>query len=304
MNWLRRNLALKIISLVLAYVAWVYVVSRSPGVRFVNAPVEVDAPEGVAIVDYDPREVRVRLEGDAPLINRLSEQNVYVRARIEGSLRPGRHRVTILERDVLGLPPGVARELLTPAINVSVQRRVSRKVPVRVRIAGFAPEGYRVLSSTADPASVEISGPEDALRAIDQVWTEPVDPRRSQRSFTERAEIVRPDPLATIRPDIVTVTVSIDEVAAPLELQLPVSSLLPGFEADPPRVRVVVEGPPSLLTRVGERITAFVGGDAGTRGGTVPVRLDFSGISADDQARLRVTVVDPARVRLRRPAGN
>ncbi len=300
MNLLRRNVGLKVVSLVLAYVAWAYVVSRSPGVRFVNAPVEISAPDGLAVVDYEPREVRVRLEGDAPLIRRLSEQSVYVRIQLEGTLRAGRQRVAVLDRNVLGAPQGTSKEVLTPAITVTLQRRVTRNVPVRVRLTGTPPSGYRVTEARPDPALVEVSGPEDALRAVDQIVTEPLDPRAHSQSVTMRSPLVKPDPLATVRPDSVAVRLEIDEVPAPLELLLPVLSRADGFEADPARVRVVIEGPPSLLPRVGENVTAFVATDAGVRAGTAAVRLDYGSLPEDVQARIRVVLLDPGRVHLKR----
>jgi YbbR domain-containing protein len=297
---IRRNLGLKIVSLVLAYVAWAYVVSRSPGVRFVNAPVEITAPEGLAVVDYEPREVRVKLEGDAPVIKRISEQSVYVRVQLEGTLRAGSQRVAVLERNVQGAPPGTTKEVLTPLLNVTLQRRVTRNVPVRVRVSGLPPSGYRVTEARAEPPLVEISGPEDALRAVDQIWTEPIDPRKHQRPFTVRASLVKPDPLASVRPNDVEVNLLVDEVPAPLELLLPVLSRVEGAETDPPRVRVVIEGPPSVLTQVGENLTAFVTGDSGVRSGTVPVRLDYGSLPDSVQSRIRIVLLDPGRVHLRR----
>ncbi len=302
---LRRNLGLKIFSLVLAYLTWAVVVGRSPAVRFITAPVEVEAPAGMLVAEYQPREVRVRLEGDAPQLNRLLEQNVYARVRVDPtSARPGPQRVTVLDRDLQGIPSGVAREVVTPLVTATLERKATRPVNVRARFTGDPPKGYRIVRTEIDPPTVEASGPEAALRQVDAVVTEPIDPTAETRPFTRATDLLRPDPLVSLEPEVVRVTAVIEEIPVPAEFELPIVSNDPVFEPEPARVRVRLEGPPSLIDRLRSRLTA-VGDAAATegRGGTAAVRLDMGDLNADELARVRIVVVDPQRVRLRRVDG-
>jgi hypothetical protein len=297
---IRSNVRLKLFSLVLAYIAWAYVVSRSPGVRFINAPVEFQPPEGIVVADYNPREVRVRLQGDAPVLSKLSEQNVYARVQLEPGLRTNRpQRVAVQEREILGVPQGVGKEIITPALTVVLERKATKTVPVRVRLSGAPPAGWRVGEAVSDPPAVEVSGPEGSTRGVEQIWTEPVDVKNRKRGFTVPADLIRPDALVTLKPETVRLNLVIDEIARPLTLQVPVRPSDEAFTADPSVVKAVLEGPPSLLDRVRGNIVAVADTAAApARGGGVTVRLEFPDLSLGEASRLRVVLLDPSHVRL------
>ena len=299
----RRNLGLKAVSLVLAYATWAFVVGRSPGVRFINAPLEFATPDNLVVTDYSPREVRVRLQGESPLLDRLSEQNVYARVQLEPTMRTGRaQKIGVQEREILGVPNGISKEIITPSLTVAVERRVTKNVAVRVRTIGSPPQGFRVVQAATEPQTVEISGPEGAVHAVEQVWTEAIDTKNHKRAFTGTIDLVRPDPLVTLKPDNVRVNVFVDEVSRPIEILAPVRSSDAQFVPDPANVRVVLEGPPTLVQRARAAVTAIA--DASglpPRGGQVPLQIAFSGFAPDEAARIRIVLTDPARVRLRRP---
>jgi YbbR domain-containing protein len=303
-RFLRRNLGLKVFSLVLAYLTWAVVVGRSPGVRFITAPVEVEAPDGMLVADYQPREVRVRLEGDAPLLNRLLAQNVYARVRMDPAARAGTQRVTVLDRDLQGVPSGIAREVVTPLVTATLERKLLRTVNVRARFKGEPPKGYRISRALVEPATTEASGPDAALRQVEIVITEPIDVTTRTAPFTTAADLVRPDPLISLKPDIVRVTAMLEEIPVAVEFERPIVSNDPAFEPEPERVRIRLEGPPSLIERLRDRLTAVADAAAAAgRGNVAPVRLDMGDLNADEAARVRVVSVDPARVRLRRVDG-
>lgn len=300
-RFLRRNLGLKIFSLVLAYLTWAVVVGRSPGLRFINAPIELEPPDGMFVIGYQPREVRVRLEGDAPQLTRLAEQNVYARVRLDARSRVGSQRISVQERDLQGIPSGIAREIVDPLITATLERRATRMVEVRPRFTGEPARGYRIVRTEIDPPVVEVSGPEPALRSIEAVLTEPLDPTARNAPFAVRADLVRPDPLVTLKPNQVRATVIIEEIPVVLDLELPIVANDPGFAPETARVRVRLEGPPSLLKRLRERVSALA--DIGAlegRTATAPVRLDMGDLTAGEQGQVRIVGMEPQKVRVRR----
>ncbi len=301
-GFFRENLGLKLVSLVLAFGGWVYVVGRSPVVRFISAPVEFIAPDGLAVTDYQPREVRVRVQGDAPQLARLSEQNVYARVQLESGMRIGRAtKIGVQERDVLGVPPGVVREVVSPPLMVTVERRLVRTVPVRVKMEGRAPDGFTVTRAWSEPASVELSGPEDAIRGVDQIWTEAVNVRSHQRPFTATSELVRVDPLVVLRPETVRVNVIVDEVAKQQDVTVPLAAAPAGTTFEPGKVRVRLEGPPSVLQKLKDGVVATPDlGPLDGKPGMASIQITYPGLPADQSSRLRVVLLDPGRVRVRR----
>lgn len=306
MRWLaaffHQNLGIKIFSLVLAYMSWAYVVGRSPGVRFVNAPVEFAVPDNLSVISYEPREVRVRLQGDVTALNRLLEQNVYARVALDQVAPVGRsHRVLVQERDILGVPSGIMREVQEPVIKVTLERRNLKTVPVRVRVSGMPPAGYQVARAWADPAVVEIGGPESVLRTVSEVSTEDVDITGKRASFTAEAPVARPDALVSLKPERIRVYVTVEEVPGPMDLEVPLAINDPAFTTDIETIKVRLEGAPSLLERVSGQLRATADASAVTgRAGTAPVRLDFGTLSSDEAASVRVALLEPARVRVRR----
>lgn len=301
----RKNLGLKLTSLLLAYIAWAFVVSRSPGVRFVKAPVDVTPPEGMVVTDYSPKEVQLRLEGDAPLINRLSEGAIYARVPVDAGLKTGKpQKVAIREKDIQGAPAGAIKEFIPNLLTVILEPRVAKTVPVKVRVTGAPPPGYKVYRILSEPSIVEISGPPAALRSVREVQTDEIHLTKRTRPAIESMGVSPADTqllsLLQVRPEQVQVSILVDASPRSKSLDLPVVVPSRGFVAEPNRVRVKVEGPPAILNKLPGKavVIAEEGGDL-SWGGFVTPKVDFH-LPYDESARLQVQLIDPGKVRLKR----
>ena len=86
-----------------------------------------------------------------------------------------------------------------------------RRVPVEPDIDGRPADGYEVTDVTSDPETVEVAGPESALKRLQAAITEPVSVVDQTRSVREVVTIGVADAslrLRTPQTAVVTVTIS------------------------------------------------------------------------------------------------
>lgn len=89
--------------------------------------------------------------------------------------RPGDRTYTIQESRIT-LPSGVTCTRAVPSqVRLHFERRISRRVPVRIRISDPPPDGYRVVAQSAEPESLAIVGPQSNVEQVSFVDTDSID---------------------------------------------------------------------------------------------------------------------------------
>lgn len=209
-----RHLTLKLMSLVMAYVVWAWVSSRSPGVRVVNINVDLrDTPDTV-VQDFTPKQVRGRLEGDQTVINRITDGDLIARPAVPRVEGPIKRALQILPEDVKGLPRwGVNLVITEGEINASLEPIQSKALPVFTLLSGEPPVGYVKTRLAVDPQAVVVRGPASRVQALTHITTKEIDIRAQRRSFSSRVGLVLPDRHCQVEPETVRVTVDIAETS-------------------------------------------------------------------------------------------
>jgi len=159
---------------------------------------------------------------------------------------------------------------------------ITKLLPVVPTLTGAPAAGLGVTRVTVLPETVTVSGPGDALQAIQAVATVPIDLGGARRDVIRQVALALPSG-ATVSPRQVTVAVRIgpallSRVFAGVPLR--VTGALPGLSARlaPDRVQVTLVGPASAL----ERLTPSA----------VVVQVDLSGLGLGVH-RVAPTVVLP-----------
>src|SRR5262249_20587525 len=141
----------------------------------------------------------------------------------------------------------------------------SRSVPVVPAVDGRPAPGYVVGAMAADPANVDVVGPETAVKRASEAVTEPVSVTGARERVRQVVTLGVLDPslrLKTVRP----ATVSVQIVPAPMERTLrnrPIhlrnlSSSLTA-EATPSSVDVTLRGSREAMSRIeADEVAAFV----------------------------------------------
>ena len=124
--------------------------------------------------------------------------------------RPGR-RLFHLTQNNVNVPYGMEVIQVGPStLSMEFEMSASRTVPVEPDVEGRPAPGYEVTRVTSDPLSVEVEGPETALKRLRAAVTEPVSVQDQTRSVREVVTIGVPDPSLRLRtPQNAVVTVTI-----------------------------------------------------------------------------------------------
>ena len=178
------NLGLKIASLILASLLYAHVVTEQERERVVNVSIAVvGLADTLTATGELPQRVQVKVRGKWKDLIRLGLTRPVLSLDLAAS-KPGPFRTSITGEDVQrrALSADLARlvtvtEVLEPrSVDLEVEAKASRYVPVRARVIGALPTGYRIDGAIrVEPDSVRVQGPTRALQEMDTLYTVPVD---------------------------------------------------------------------------------------------------------------------------------
>jgi YbbR domain-containing protein len=205
-----RNLGLKFLSLCIAALLWLVVAGERVVERVMRAPVEMqNLPEGLELVGNPPDTVEVRLRGPSGALSRMAAGDMSAMIDL-ATARPGR-RLFHLTQNNVNVPYGMEVVQVGPStLTMEFEMSGVRVVPVEPDVEGRPPAGYEVTKVTSDPQTVEVAGPETALKRLRAAITEPVSVEDQTRPVREVVTVGVPDPsLRLVNPQTAVVTVTI-----------------------------------------------------------------------------------------------
>ena len=206
-----RNLGLKFLSTCIAAMLWLVVAGERVVERVLRAPVEFqNLPNGLELVGNLPDTVEVRLRGSSGALSRMAAGDLSAVLDLR-TARPGRRLFHVSPTQVT-VPYGIDVVQVGPStITMEFETSGLRMVPVEPDIEGRPAAGFEVTMVTSDPRTVEVAGPESALKRLDAAVTEPVTVTDETRSVREVVTIGVQDAslrLTTPQTAVVTVTIS------------------------------------------------------------------------------------------------
>jgi YbbR domain-containing protein len=247
----------------------------------------------------------VRVRGASGTLSRVGAGDVVAVLDIRGA-QAGR-RLFPLTPDQVRTPFGVEVVQVTPsAIAMAFEASASRQMPVVPAVDGRPAPGYIVGRRTADPPSVDVIGPESAVKRATEVMTEPVSVAGARDQVRQSVILGLEDPalrLKTARSAMVTVQI----LPAPLERMFrdrPVHlrNLAPNLDAQaiPATVNVSLRASRETLNRVeADDIVADIN-LAGLGSGLYSLTVQ---VHTDSSPEAGVTRIEPASVQVRVSSG-
>ncbi len=291
------NLSLKVASLLLAIALWFVIAGEKSSERGLTAPLELqNFPKEFELTGDLMDSVEVRLRASPGIIHRLSAGDVSAQINLAGATEG--ERIVHLTPQAIRVPFGVEVVKVTPSIvTLNFERTLQRSVPVRARLLGRPAAGYEVAEMTSDPAEVRIAGPKSRVQEIESAYTEPVSVEGAQGNVVDSVTIGVDDPmLRLLGSSRAKVTARVREVFEKRTFdKLPLETRDAEVLVRPGTVRVVVEGPASLVRRLRrEEVHPFVTVDeVGGGTGRAKVAVDLA------QEGLNVVATEPAEVTVR-----
>ena len=206
-----RNLGLKFLSTLVASLLWLIVAGERVVERVMRAPIEFqNLPAGLELIGNPPDTVDVRLRGSSGALSRLAAGDMSALIDL-ATARPGRRLFHITQSQV-NVPYGIEIVQVGPStLTMEFEMSGIRVVPVEPDLDGRPADGYEVTSVKSEPETVEVAGPETALKRLQAAITEPVSVSEQTRTVREVVTIGVPDStlrLRTPQTAVVTVTIS------------------------------------------------------------------------------------------------
>ncbi len=304
MIWPFRHLGLKLLSLGLAVLLWTAVAGEEIVERGLRVPLELQQmPGGVELTGEVPTAVDVRVRGASGALSRVAPGDIVAVLDLRGA-RPGR-RLFPLTPDQVRAPFGVEIVQVMPsAVAMAFEASATRMVPVLPSVDGRPAPGYIVGKLTADPPSVEVVGPESAVKRATEVLTEPVLIAGAKGRVRDTVTIGVLDPTLRVQgAKTAVVTVQMEPAPAervmhnrPVHLRNLAANLV--AQAQPATVNVTLRGSREGLARIAaDEVSAYV--DVGGLGAG-QYSLD---VHVDVEQDAGVTQIDPTTVQVRLTRG-
>jgi YbbR domain-containing protein len=280
-----RHLGLKIMAIVLATLLWLIVAGDHLVERSMRVPLEFrNIPTALEIVGDPPTSVDVRLRGSSAILSRIEASEIVAVLDLN-TARPG-SRMFHLRNEEVRAPYGVEVAQVVPGtIALEMEKASRRTVPVVPALDGQPAPGYVLGRAMADPATVEVVGPESRLHRLTGATTEPVDVTGAHARVSDLVTVgVADSAVRLVKPQ--TARVNVEVLPAPREREL---------AGVPVRYRNLGAGLSAQVKPVLTEVTVRGARDAiqGLRPGDIAAFVDLVGLGPG-RYNLRVQV-DPSQ---------
>ena len=176
---MKNKLLTALLSVAIALVLWLYVVtvvSPNSDNHYSNVPITIQGEavlqdRGLMITSGELPKVSLHLEGNRTDLNKINSSNISIGVDVSGIGDPGSYNLSLTQPNFLTDVPNNAITVLSKVpgtVTVTVDRRVSKPIPVDIQYTGTLPENYMADKENRilDYENVTITGPQ---AVVDQI---------------------------------------------------------------------------------------------------------------------------------------
>lgn len=173
---LARKYGLKLLSLLLAFCLWVYVLNASR-VRFEKTvSVVYLLPDHLVFTKQPVKEVTFQMEAPRAFARIFQDRDekieVDLRQGVTAQKLQGIHHFSASELD---LPLGIQVLKLYPTkVELKLEKKASKVLPIKIVFSNSELD-LKILQQKVIPETVEISGPRDIISGLKEILTRPID---------------------------------------------------------------------------------------------------------------------------------
>jgi YbbR domain-containing protein len=251
-----KNWVLKLLSLLFAMFLWYFVVGEDKVDMNVTIPVEiVNLPRDLVISNQFKKQLEVTVSGQRSLIRGITSQHIS-RTIDLSKAEPG--TVVIQNHPAsISLPRGLnILRVQPPTITLLLDRLIQKELPIKPLLVGRVDKDYRLESVTADPPTLEISGPQSILAQEESLNTNPIDISGLKQSTVKQVSLaLKPaiadligEPVVAVRLNVVELKREMEFVNIPIEFDTEGGSQQQTiYRLLPPTVTVTAELPQAMV---------------------------------------------------------
>ncbi|HSV98212.1 MAG TPA: hypothetical protein VLM75_14915 [Spirochaetota bacterium] len=184
-----RDFKQKFLCILAAVVLWAYVGNTRTSEIKLRVPIEFrNLPAAMMVENSRDQFITVRLSGRQEDIKIINAKNIRTYVDLENAVVSDqiRYPVELLRTEI---PEGVRVDLSRDKVLLSIQRKLTKRVPIIVRTAGEIKEGFLLGAHRTVPAYVNISGAESGVREVESVFTREVRVDGQSKSVTREVEL-------------------------------------------------------------------------------------------------------------------
>ena len=208
----------KLLALGITFVLWMAVADFNKP-RTIRVPVQLNfvRPTNLDVSNEPPRTIDVELTGSRERLNNMRLSDLV--ATVDLSDNPAGERIIRLNNETvhMDLPDGVQIQSFKPTtIPIRLEPNLERQLPVDIKLAGQPAAGFEVVSSTAQPNVISVSGPASLVEKLQQAPTELISIVGKKDNFTALGvTIAISDSRIEVENPVVDVTIEIAEKKGP-----------------------------------------------------------------------------------------
>ncbi|MGI5997789.1 MAG: YbbR-like domain-containing protein [Lutispora sp.] len=190
-NFFDKKITARILSVLLATMLWLYVITEQNPVVYkdITLPVkligvETLAAKNITLLDNTSYNVYLRLKGNKNTLDRINNTSLNATADIRDQDEKGEFQIPI---QISGIPAGVdITSMSSKSIRVRFDNVISVTMPVVMNITGNPLQGMAAMTPSVNPGEVTITGAESL---VNKVKTAAVDLDISSSSATVKKNI-------------------------------------------------------------------------------------------------------------------
>jgi YbbR domain-containing protein len=209
-----RNLGWKLGALAVSALLWVAVSAEPDLVTTRAVPILYRGLATQYMVTGDvPESVRIEIRGSAAQLSSTTLADTAARFDLSNISGAGENTFTIADSN-LTLPRGVTFLRAVPSqLRLRIALMAEKDVPVQVRTSGQVAAGYRLVSVTAQPSTLRVSGSQQRVDALSSVETDALDLDGLTATAERRANAFVADPQVRFESSpIVSVQLTIEKI--------------------------------------------------------------------------------------------
>jgi len=252
-QWFTRNIALKSLSLTIAFGLWTFVnFGERDTEEILKVPLELrNIPAQLMLTSPRVDFIDVRVVGPRTLLGRVDRDRLSIGLDLEG-VRPG-PAVFRVGGEEINLPRGVKVVRVNPSqVTIELEKVAHKSVPVQLKTVGKLPAEFQVTDTKVAPDTVQVTGPASDIDDVHAALTEAVDLSRiSEGVFERELPLESAGDYLSFSTGRVAAQIRIEELSQTREIkrvQLELRGRGAEWQAVPDAVRVVVRGPRRTVT--------------------------------------------------------
>lgn len=193
MKTLKNNLSFKLAALLVAIVAWYYVMEDKNPVKtqeYKNIPVTILNQERLSekqLILMEPKNptVNITLQGKRNEMNRINYNEIKASIDIKDYLREGAHsiKVNVDKPNTL-----TVIKMDKAEVSVRLENIIKKNLPVKVKIMDQLENDYILEETSSNPAGVTVEGPSSKIAQITQVVA-PVYVKNMEKSTSQNVSL-------------------------------------------------------------------------------------------------------------------